>query len=78
MAVTQALKADDAAAAAAAAQARRGAVRRAGAGAVEEIWNQKQLAKVIGDGVVGVDRQTRPLAAIESGVRIGDGMRAKF
>ena len=50
MAVTQALKADDAAAAAAAAQARRDANTSGSepAQGVEEIWNQKQLAKVVG------------------------------
>jgi len=82
MAVTQALKADDAAAAAAAAQARRD-VNTSGsepAQGVEEIWNQKQLAKVVGTMVASSVSigQTRPLAAIESSVRIGDGMRAKF
>ena len=82
MAVTQALKADDAAAAAAAAQARRDANTSGSepAQGVEEIWNQKQLAKVVGTMVASSVSigQTRPLAAIESSVRIGDGMRAKF
>ena len=82
MAVTQALKADDAAAAAAAAQARRDANSSGSepAQGVEEIWNQKQLAKVVGTMVASSVSigQTRPLAAIESSVRIGDGMRAKF
>ena len=82
MAVTQALKADDAAAAAAAAQARRDASTSGSepAQGVEEIWNQKQLAKVVGTMVASSVSigQTRPLAAIESSVRIGDGMRAKF
>ena len=82
MAVTQALKADDAAAAAAAAQARRDANNSGSepAQGVEEIWNQKQLAKVVGTMVASSVSigQTRPLAAIESSVRIGDGMRAKF
>ena len=82
MAVTQQLKADDAAAKLASAQAKRDENTSGSepAQGVEEIWNQKQLAKVVGTMVASSVSigQTRPLAAIESSVRIGDGMRAKF
>ena len=46
---------------------------------VEEIWNQKQLAKAVGTAVASarVAGQSRDLASIEASLRIAEGLRAK-
>ena len=46
---------------------------------VEEIWNQKQLAKAVGTAVASarVAGHSRELASIEASLRIADGLRAK-